>query len=66
MHDNSIKTEPIVIKDGVWIGAHSIILKGVIIGERSVIAADSVVMKSIPNDELWGWNLAEFIKRINV
>lgn len=64
--DEKIKTAPITIKDGVWIGAHSIILKGVTIGERSVIAAGSVVTKSIPDDELWGGNPAKFIKKINM
>ena len=44
------KSAPVVIEDDVWIGAHSIILKGVTIGARSVIGAVSVVTKSIPAD----------------
>ena len=40
----------IVIEDDVWVGAHSIILKGVTIGARSIIGAGSVVTKSIPAD----------------
>lgn len=64
--DLNVKNAPITIKDGVWIGAHSIVLKGVTIGERSVVAAGSVVTKSIPNDELWGGNPARFIKKINL
>lgn len=63
--DLGIKTEPIIIQDGVWIGAHSIILKGVKIGERSVIGAGSVVTKSIPADELWAGNPAKFVRKIN-
>ncbi|NMD70174.1 acetyltransferase [Bacillus sp. DNRA2] len=39
--------EDIVINDDVWIGANSIILKGVTIGEGSVIAAGSVVTKNV-------------------
>jgi len=39
---------PIVIEDGVWIGAGSIILGGVRIGRRSVIGAGSVVVRDIP------------------
>lgn len=42
------KSAPIVIEDDVWIGAHSIILKGVTIGAGSIIGAGSVVTKSIP------------------
>ena len=39
---------PVVIEDGVWIGAGAIILPGVTIGENSVIGAGSVVTKDIP------------------
>lgn len=40
--------KPIKIDDGVWIGAHAIILGGVHIGERAVIAAGAVVVKDVP------------------
>ncbi len=38
----------VVIEKDVWVGARSIILKGVTIGEGSVIAAGAVVTKDIP------------------
>ncbi|MCB2078723.1 MAG: acyltransferase [Novosphingobium sp.] len=41
-------SKPIRIGDGVWIGARAIILGGVEIGERSVVAAGSVVTRSVP------------------
>jgi maltose O-acetyltransferase len=41
-------SKPIVIEDGVWIGAGSIILGGVRIGQHSVIGAGSVVVRDIP------------------
>ncbi len=53
------------IGDDVFIGAHSIILKGVSIGSRSIVGAGSVVAKSIPADEIWGGNPAAFIRQIN-
>lgn len=59
-----IKTSPVVIKKGVWIGGNCTILKGVTIGEYSVIGAGSIVTKSIPNNELWAGNPARFIKKI--
>jgi maltose O-acetyltransferase len=40
--------KPITIEDGVWIGAHSIILGGVTIGENAVVGAGVVVSNSIP------------------
>jgi acetyltransferase-like isoleucine patch superfamily enzyme len=48
-----IPTAPIVIKAGSFIGGHSIILKGVVIGRQSVVGAGSVVTKSIPDFEIW-------------
>ena len=60
------KTSPIYIGDDVFIGANCIINKGVTIGARSIIAAGSVVVKSVPEDEIWGGNPAKFIKKINL
>ena len=40
--------QDIIIEDDVWIGARAIILKGVKIGEGSIIAAGAVVTKNIP------------------
>ena len=55
-------TSPIVIEDDVFIGANCIILKGVTIGARSIIAAGSVVTKSIPSDCIAGGNPAKVIR----
>lgn len=62
--DHTITTKPIVIKQDSFIGAHSIILKGVTIGSRSVIAAGAVVTKNVPDDEMWGGCPARFIKKL--
>lgn len=56
------KNEPIRIEKNVFIGANSIILKGVTIGEGSVIAAGSIVSKNIPPLQIWGGNPIQFIK----
>ncbi len=39
---------PVVVEDNVWIGMNTLVLKGVRIGANSVIAAGSVVARSIP------------------
>lgn len=62
--DPGVKSEPVYIADDVFVGAHSIILKGVTIGERSIIGAGSVVTRSIPSDEVWGGAPAQFIKKL--
>jgi acetyltransferase-like isoleucine patch superfamily enzyme len=57
--------KPIIIGDYVFIGMRSIILKGVTIGEKSIIAAGSVVTQDVPAGELWGGNPAHFIKKLS-
>ncbi|WP_018109325.1 acyltransferase [Bacteroides propionicifaciens] len=44
----------VVIKENCWIGAGSIILPGVTIGENSVVAAGSVVTKDVPSYSVYG------------
>ncbi|MEA5575978.1 acyltransferase [Anabaena sp. UHCC 0451] len=53
---------PIVIEDNVWIGCNVTILKGVTIGEGSVVAAGAVVNKSCPPHSLIGGVPAQIIK----
>ncbi|MFC6860079.1 acyltransferase [Zunongwangia atlantica 22II14-10F7] len=55
---------PIFIKDNAFVGAGSIVLKGVTIGENSIIGAGSLVSKNVPDNEIWGGNPAKFIKSI--
>lgn len=61
---NNTQSSPVVIEDHVFIGAGTIVLKGVHIGARSIIGAGSVVTKSIPEGEIWAGNPAKFIKKI--
>jgi acetyltransferase-like isoleucine patch superfamily enzyme len=62
---NQEKSDPVAIGDDVFIGANSIILKGVTIGDRSIIGAGSVVaIKSIPPDSLVAGNPARVIRNL--
>jgi acetyltransferase-like isoleucine patch superfamily enzyme len=56
--------KPIVIEKGVWIAAGAIIIGGVTVGERSVVAAGSVVTKDVPANSLVGGNPARVIRSI--
>lgn len=51
----------IEIGNDCFIGARSIILPNVKIGDKSVVAAGAVVTKSIPDGEVWGGVPAHFI-----
>ena len=47
-----ITCKPIRIKKNCWIGAGATILRGVTIGENSVVGAGSVVTKDVPDMQL--------------
>jgi acetyltransferase-like isoleucine patch superfamily enzyme len=52
-HDSiDIPARPIIIEDNVFIGTNCMILKGIRIGENSVIGANSVVINSIPKNSI--------------
>lgn len=61
---SNCKNSPVSIGDYVFIGARSIVCKGVSIGEHSIVAAGSVVVRDIPANEIWGGNPAKFIKKV--
>jgi acetyltransferase-like isoleucine patch superfamily enzyme len=57
-----LKTAPVIISNNVWIGMNAIILKGVTIGENSVVAAGSVVTRSVPANTVVAGNPAVPVK----
>lgn len=61
---DSGKAAPILIEDDVFIGANSIILKGVTIGKNSVIGAGSIVTSSFPENSIIAGNPAQLIRQI--
>lgn len=50
---------------GVWVGAGAVILQGVVIGDRAVVAAGAVVNKDVPPLEVWGGVPARRIKHLS-
>lgn len=65
-HPNSGYTsKPIITHKGAFSEASTIILKGVVIGERSAIGSGRVITCLIPADEIPVGNPAVFIRKIN-
>lgn len=61
-----IRTSPVEIGDDAFIGANSIILKGVNLGDRVIVAAGSVIFRgSYPSDCLVAGNPARVIKMLS-
>ena len=58
----SSSIRPVTIGNDVWIGAGAHILKGVTIGDRSIVGAGSVVTRTIPADVVAAGNPARIIK----
>lgn len=55
-------SQPIVIEDHVWIGARVTVLKGVTIGEGSIVAAGAVVSRDVPPHTLVAGVPAKVVK----
>lgn len=58
------RNEQTVIRKGASIGAGSVVLCGIEIGEKAMIGAGSVVTKSVPAGELWVGNPARFVRKL--
>ena len=54
-----------MIEDNVFIGARSIIMKGVHIGNGSVVGAGSVVTKDVPANVIVAGNPAKIVKYLS-
>lgn len=55
---------PITIGNDIWIGGSCVILAGVTIGDNSIVAAGSVVLKDVPPNTIVAGNPAKVIKSI--
>lgn len=64
--DQPLQSSPVIIGDGCWIGEKVCILPGVVIGEKTIIGAGSIVTKSIPAYSVAVGNPARVIKKYNL
>ena len=60
---SKVEDKEIVINSKSWIGFNSIILKGVTVGEGAIVAAGSVVTKSVDPFTVVAGNPAVFVKK---
>ncbi|MEM1153748.1 MAG: acyltransferase [Pseudomonadota bacterium] len=68
IYDRTIRDErsyPVTIGDNVWLGDHATVLKGVTIGENSVVAARAVVTRDVPANVVVAGSPAEVIKELD-
>lgn len=58
-------SNPVIIGDNVWLGSRAMVLKGVNIGNNSVVAAGAVVVKSVPENVLVAGVPAKVVKQLS-
>lgn len=61
IHTKKYRVEKILIKDNVFLGANSVILPGVTIGNNVIVGAGSIVTKDIPDNSVVAGNPAKFM-----
>jgi acetyltransferase-like isoleucine patch superfamily enzyme len=59
------KNRPVVIGDNVWLGAHSVVLKGSRIGKNTLIGAGSIVAGEIPPNVIAAGNPCKVIRSLS-
>lgn len=63
--EKNARAQPVSIGDDVFVGARTIILPGVTIGEGSVVGAGSVVTRDIPAFSICAGNPARIVRAID-
>ena len=63
--ERKIFTKPVKICRNVWLGENVAVLPGTVIGKNSIIGANAVVSKDIPENSIAVGNPAKVIKKYN-
>lgn len=56
---------PVDIGNNVWLGDHATVLKGVRIGDNSIVAARAVVVRDVPENVIVAGNPAKVVKQLD-
>lgn len=59
-----VEVAPIIISKNAWLGANVTVLPGVMVGENSIVAADSTVTKDVPDNVIVAGTPARMIRDI--
>ena len=68
IYDRANRSEgvyPVRIKKNAWLGDRSTVLKGVTVGENSIVAANAVVVKDVPDNVVVAGNPAKVVKQLD-
>lgn len=57
-----VSAKPVVVEDGVLVGANAVIIEGVHIGKNAVVAAGAVVLEDVPDNAVAAGNPARIVK----
>jgi maltose O-acetyltransferase len=60
-----LTTAPVIIENGTWIGARSVVLPGVTVGAGSVVASGAIVTRNVPPNTLVGGVPARVLRTID-
>ena len=60
----SLDEKPVVIHDDAWIGACALVLRGVTLGEGSIVAAGAVVTSDVPAFTIVAGNPAVIVREL--
>lgn len=63
LDDQGLVAEPVTIGEDVWLGAKVSVTKGVTIAARSVIGANAVVTRSLPEQGVYGGVPAKLLRQ---
>jgi len=55
--------KPIIVEDGVWVGAKSILLPGITLGSHSIVSAGSVITQHTDPYIIYAGNPAKMVKQ---